>query len=255
MPTRAPGPACSSPPPLLPPGSQAGPSPLPLAPASFLAAPGLAPARGGPGPRATYSWVLLQHPPAGPKSPGKGMLHGSPAPKPHSAVVAAMPRLESGRVWRAGLLRCLAGAQLPGSSVPRQGCSWHIPERVRTSPPAPCQALPRLPRCVLSARGWRPGPAPLQQVPGHPADGCGGFLPWLCAGGGLYLMSPHPAGLLSSWGWRAAAPPAWPCWEAEQRAKPAPAAGWQCVLMAREVPQGSGMASYQRAPATAVPGL
>lgn len=57
VPTHVPGPACSSPPALLAPGSQAGPLALSFAPASFLAAPGSTPAGYNAGSRAPCSWV------------------------------------------------------------------------------------------------------------------------------------------------------------------------------------------------------
>lgn len=143
VPTHAPGPACSSSPALLAPGSQAGPLALSLAPASFLAAPGSTSARYSAGSRAFIAGWLLTCFSTGPRSPGKGMLHGSPAPEPRSVVGTTMPRLELEGVchgWPAPLLS--------GSSVLGQGYSLHIPQWVRTSF---CLTLPNLPCCVLGA--------------------------------------------------------------------------------------------------------
>lgn len=137
VPTHAPGPACSSPPALLAPGSQAGPLALSFAPASFLAVPGSTPDT-VLGPELLIAGWLLICFSSGPRSPGKGMLRGSPALEPHS-VVGTTIELE-------GVCHSGAAPLLPGSSVLGQGYSLHIPECVRTSS---CLTLPHLPCCVL----------------------------------------------------------------------------------------------------------
>lgn len=153
VPTHAPGPACSSSPALLAPGSQAGPLALSFAPASFLAAPGSTPDTVlGPEPL-IGGWLLMCFS-TGPRSPRKGMLHGSPAPEPCSMAGTTMVRQEL-----EGVCHNWAAPLLPGSSVLGQGYSLHIPEWVRTSS---CLTLPHLPCCVLGAgdlallRCWGP---------------------------------------------------------------------------------------------------
>lgn len=153
-------------------------------------------------------------------------------------VAAAVLRLESGRVWHSRAAPLLSWGLTAWQLSAGAGMLLAHPRVGEDQPPQPPAKLsPHLPCCVLSAWGWRPGPAPLpgpclQQPPGHPANCCAGFLPRLCAGRGLCLVSPHPAGLLLPWGWRVAAPPAQPCRGAGQHAKPTPAMGGQRVLMA-----------------------
>jgi len=157
----------------------------------------------------------------------------------------------------AGLLPRSAGARLPGSSAPGQGCSWHIPERVRTSPPAPRCALPHRPRCVLSAWGWRPGPAPLPVATHRPR--CS-LLQWLPALGaqGVCASCPPPSCPAAPRGLACGSTPspAMPGSRAVSQAHPSRTlAACADGRPASGLPQGWGTASYQRAPAAAVPGL
>lgn len=172
-------------------------------------------------------WLICFSP--GPRSPGKGMLHGSPALWPRSMVSTTMLTLEL-----EGVCHSWAAPLLPGSSVLGQGCSLHIPEWVRTSAvslsPLPCS-------CVLGAGDpalfpcWGPAHDNPSATPQTAAvASCPSCLP-----GVSVPHAPHPAAPLGL-----AAPPA-------QRG---PAVGWQCLLMAspvRQLLQGLGTASYQSA--------
>lgn len=145
------------------------------------------------GPEPLIAGWLLTCFSTGPRSPRNGMLHGSPAPEPHSMVGTTMLRLELERVchsWAAPLL--------PGSSVLGQGYSLHIPEWVRTSSSL---TLPSLPCCVLGAGDpallplW--GPAH-DNPPGTPQAAAVAFCP-SCISEVSVPHAPHPGGI--PWGW------------------------------------------------------
>lgn len=192
-------------------------------------------------------WLLICFS-TGPRSPGKGMLHGPPAPEPCSMVGATMLRLEL-----EGVCYSQAAPLLPGSSVLGQGYSLHIPERVRTSP---CSTLPYLLCCVLGAGDpallpcWGPapllGPCPWQPT-SPPSNCCGGFQPRLHSRG-VCASCPSPSWPTAPLG--LAAPPAdgQPSWTAAparlghsflpKSSLPLPSWAHQCLPPAHTLPFG-----------------
>lgn len=238
VPTHAPGPACSSPTPSPAPGSQAGTSPLPLAPASFLAAPGWAPEEAGPASEPLLAGWLLLCPPSWPRNPGKGMPRGSAAPEPLSVGAG----VRGGCLAAAGLLPCLDEAHLPwhqGRDAPSASLSGRGPA------PSPCRALP--PPSPLRAQRvglekTTSSPPACHDPTAHCLADRGGAFPWLRAGGALCLTSLRPAPRCSP--------------GAGGGQHPLPSrAGVQGPVPASGSPQGSETASYQRACAAAVPAL
>lgn len=145
VPTHVPALHAPLPLPCWPRGARLGPWPFPLLlPLSWQLLAQLQPDTVlGPEPFIA-GWLLICFS-TGPRSPRNGMLHGSPAPEPHS-----MLRLELERIchsWAAPLL--------PGSSVLGQQYPLHIPPRVGED-----QLLSHSPQpSLLCAWGWRPGPA------------------------------------------------------------------------------------------------
>lgn len=130
--------------PCWPQGARLGPLPFPLLlPLSWQLLAQLQPDTVlGPVPLIA-GWLLICFS-TGPRSPGNGMLHGSPAPEPRSIVGTTMLRLELEKSAPAGLLPCCLAAQCWGRDAPYTS----LPEWVRTSS---CLTLPSLPCCVLGA--------------------------------------------------------------------------------------------------------
>lgn len=180
--------------PCWPQGARLGPLPFPLLlPLSWQLLAQLQPDTVlGPVPLIA-GWLLICFS-TGPRSPGNGMLHGSPAPEPRSMVGTTMLRLELERSATAGLLPCCLAAQCWGRDAPYTS----LPEWVRTSS---CLTLPSLPCCVLGAGDpallpcW--GPAH-DNPPGTPQTAAVVSCP-RCIPGVSVPHAPHPGGI--PWGW------------------------------------------------------